>query len=308
MRASPSASAGQGAPRWPLAWSCLPWVLALVVAVSGIGHASQEPDTSTRAVVAAAAAYIANYEQELTSILADELYIQTIVMQIPGDSGMPRVRRTNSEVFFMFAPGSHDWMAIRDVMTMDGRDAAERPDIREALRTLPAREAALKFKAYNSRFNIGRTYRNFNEPTLSVLVFDEKHRDRFSFDRKRVERTADAVLVTIAFRERKSPTLIYDLNRGRVLSTGEVVVEAGSGRIRSAVLRGKIGAMKLELTTTYAPDERLGIWVPAVFREKYEHGENPGSKPIESRTEYEHVTCEARYSNYRRFETAVRIK
>src|ERR671910_3468805 len=98
-------------------------------------------------------------------------------------------------------------MARRDVIELDGIAIDGRPDLGEALRLLPAGEVARKFKDSNSRFNLGRTYRNFNEPTLSLLVLDDEHRRRFSFDRKKVERSGDAVLVTLAFKEKERPTL-----------------------------------------------------------------------------------------------------
>ncbi len=203
----------------------------------------------------------------------------------------------------MFAPATRDWMAIRDVVAVDDALLRERPDLREALAALPAREVAAKFKEYNSRFNIGRTFRNFNEPTLSLLVLDEQHRHRFSFDRKRVERDGGTTLVTLAFTEKESPTLIFDLNRGRVFSRGELVIEAETGRVRRGVLSAKIGELSLELMTDYAPDERLAMWVPVTLREHYERGTRSRSG-----SEYERIRCEASYTNYRRFETSVRIR
>jgi hypothetical protein len=191
-------------------------------------------------------------------------------------------------------------MAIRDVLAVDGRPVAERPDLPEALRTLPPREVAATFKTYNSRFNLGRTFRNFNEPTLGLLVLDEEHRRRFSFDRTRVELVDGETLVTLSFRERESPTLIRDRERGRVFSRGQLLVEAGSGRVRRTTLTAKLPGVQVMLTTTYAADARLGIWVPATFRESYEYSIR--------RDEREVIECEAAYTNYRRFETSVRIK
>lgn len=274
-------------------------VVCCAVAASGLGLGPQRSTPSTSTVVKAAAAYVAEYQRQLTSILADETYTQEILQQVPPAANMPRTRSITSEVFFMFAPATRDWMAIRDVAAVDGEPLRGRPNVREALATLPAREVAATFKEYNSRFNIGRTFRNFNEPTLSLLVLDEQHRHRFSFDRRRVERDSGTTLVTLAFTEKESPTLIFDLNRGRVFSKGELVVEAESGRVRRGVLSAKIGELSLELTTDYAPDERLGMWVPVTLREQYEHGR---------KDDFERIRCDARYSNYRRFETSVRIR
>jgi hypothetical protein len=266
----------------------------MVLQVAAIGQAPKGPDISMRAVVGAAAAYVAEYQRQLTSILADELYTQDVVDQVPRDPKLPRFRTLRSEVFFMFTLANHDWMAIRDVMAVDGQPLGDRPDLREALQTLPAREVASTFKSYNSRFNIGRTFRNFNEPTLALLVLDGHHRDRFSFDRRRVERSGDTVLVTLTFAERESPTLIHDVKRGRVFSKGELIVEAGTGRIRRAVLTAKIAEVQVELTTTYSADDRLGMWVPTQFRERYEYGVTPNtSRDVDSRSEYE-TSCARR--------------
>jgi hypothetical protein len=280
--------------------------LTIAVMVAAAGAASQAPDTTTRSVVDAAAAYVAGYQRQLTSTLADEIYIQDIIVQTPRELQMPRTRRMRSEVFFMFAPADRDWMAIRDVLAVDGNTLGERPDLREALRTLAPRDVATRFKQYNSRFNIGRIARNFNEPTLSLLVLDARHRARFSFERRRVERSGGDVLVTLEFTERESPTLIHDLVRGRVMSKGELVVEAGSGLVRRTRLTAKIEQLRIELITEYARDDKLGMWVPSAFREEYEYGGD--TRAGRTDTEHERVLCEAHYTNFRRFETAVRIK
>jgi hypothetical protein len=266
----------------------------------GLPIAQSPPDDSTRALVARAAAYVQVYQQQLTRLVADERYAQEILEQAPPDPAGPRARVLHSEVFFMFAPGRGDWMAIRDVIAMDGRGVADRPDVHLALRTSPARDVAATFKRYNSQFNIGRTFRDFNEPTISLLVLDDEHRGRFGFDRRRVERAADgSVVATLSFRERERPTLIRDLNHGQVFSRGELIVEVGTGRVRRAVLTATIGPTRFELTTVYVQEPRLAIWVPERFREEYEYRDRP---------DYERIVCEASYSNYRRFETSVRIK
>ncbi|HXT33045.1 MAG TPA: hypothetical protein VN716_27260, partial [Vicinamibacterales bacterium] len=183
------------------------WLTPPIVCVGGlavlVGSAgAQRPDTSALAVVRVAAQYVADYQRQLTSVIADEIYTQQIAAQEPSETDMPRQRRLRSEVFFMFAPDDRDWMAIRDVKEVDGNAAPDQLDLGEALRTLAPDEVAAKFKAYNSRYNIGRTVRNFNEPTLSLLVLDERHRPRFMFERRQVQRSGDAWVVTMRFSER----------------------------------------------------------------------------------------------------------
>ena len=293
------------------------WLLALAAAMPAQRAITVGGEPPVESVVADAARYVQEYEQALTYLVADEQYRQQIRGQVPLIKAMPRTRAMKSEIFFMFAPDNRDWMAIRDVAEVDGRPIDGRPDLKTALQLLPASQVAGAFKSYNSRYNLGRISRNFNEPTLSLLVLDDRHRPRFRFERKRAERAGDALLVTLGFTEQAEPTLIRDLNLHPVFSTGELVVEAGTGRIRRAVLRVTIGAVNMEFTTQYARNAGLDLWVPASFRERYEEGvlgmqaqstpaarrQNLGTQP-----QYEEILCDATYTNYRRFEVLARIK
>jgi hypothetical protein len=285
-------------------------VVALLVAaglpLAAIGPAGQkDADTSMAALVDAAAAYVRDYEQQLTSVVADEIYTQRIVSQAPRDPSMPASRHMKSEIFFMFAPADRDWMAIRDVAEVDGRPLPNRADLKEALRTLPAPEVAGTFKRYNSRFNLGRIVRNFNEPTLSLLVLDANHRSRFSFEQQRTARKQGVALVTLGFVEKAAPTLIRDLKQKPVFSRGELTIEAATGRVRHAVLSVRIETVLMTFTTTYAPEERLGVWVPSVFEERYIDHSGVTSGAVKRREE---VACSAKYSNFRQFAVSTRIK
>jgi hypothetical protein len=281
-----------------------------------VGSQPADPN-SLDAIVNSAAAYVKDYQRGLTSVIADEDYQQQVAAQIPLDRSAPSKRRLRSEVFFMFAPASGDWMAIRDVISMDGTALAERPNVREALRTLPPVEVARTFKAHNSRFNLGHISRNFNEPTLSLLLLDDRYRPHVRFTRKGVQRNRDGVWVTIGFAEDSTRTLIRDLSQKPAPSKGEFVVESGTGRIRRAYLVTTIGAspvsggMTAKLTTTYAPDERLAMWVPVTFAEHYQSGETTAFAPdprIKLPTTFEEIRGLATYTNYRRFEVKVIIK
>ena len=293
-------------------WIAIALTLGAVVLASS-PPAQRPPDnTGLDAVVSAAAAYVKEYQRALTAVLADEDYQQQVVAQTPLDRSMPNKRRLRSEVFFMFAPASGDWMAMRDVISKDGTALAERPNLREALRTLPPVEVARTFKSYNSRFNLGKLSRNFNEPTLSLLLLDDRYRPNVKFTRKGVQRSRDGVWVTIAFAENAGPqTLIRDLSQRPAPSKGEFVVESGTGRVRRAHMETGIGGMTSELTTTYAPDERLSMWVPVTFAEHYKSGETMAFAPdprIKLATTFEEIRGSAKYTNYRRFEVKVIIR
>lgn len=264
------------------------------------------PGQTANAVVEAAVAYVKTYQSQLSSVVAEEVYTQQIARLVPYDPGIPRFRRITGELFFMFAPGGDDWMAIRDIARVDGKEIKDGLRVLDELKRLPVHEVVAGFKTHNSKFNIGRTFRNFNEPTLSLRVFGDDHRRRVVFAQRRVERTRDGPLVVVSFAEREGPSLIRDLTHGVVLSKGEFAIEPTSGRIQRALLTASVGPIRLELATDYVLDKRLNIWVPSRFRERYEHGAPPTG--IEAAFEYEDISCEARYSNYRRFETSGRIR
>src|SRR5687767_2125767 len=111
-------------------------ILALAL-FTGVA-ASQRPDTSRKTIVEAAARYVADYQRQLTSVIADETYTQEILAQSPRDPRMPWLRHIRSEVFFIFAAAKHHWMAIRDVMSVDGDPIADRPNLRDAFDSLAA--------------------------------------------------------------------------------------------------------------------------------------------------------------------------
>ena len=269
-------------------------------------------DATIGPVLESAAAYVTAYQQALTYILADEIYVQEIRAQTPPDPAMPRRRTLQSTAFFVFAPDGREWMAVREVKRVDGRAVENRHDVRTWLQSAAPRvDSALK--SGNAQFNIGRTFRNFNEPTLSLLVLDAFRRPNFKFQQVRATTSGADRLVTVAFEERPSNNpLIRDLRLEPTLSKGHLTIAAGTGEVRDASLDVAIGELHAHLETIYARDERLNLMVPTIFRERYQRGVEPasiaGRAPLPAAGAYEDISCEARYTNYRRFEATARIK
>ena len=275
-------------------------LVAAALAAAAFQPPAASDDFSTKAVVARAAAYVADYQKQLTSVVADEDYAQAILAQVPRNPDMPRARHLRSEVFFIFEPVDRQWMAIRDTMVVDGLPLTDRPRVREAFETLAPSEVRRRFSEINAYWNIGGITRNFNEPTVGLLVLDREHIERFSFDRRAVKREGAVTLMTLEFRERERPTLVRDEKIGQVFSRGEIVTDA-SGVVRRTVFRLPYKDVRVELITDYRHDEKLGMWVPVLFTERYERG-RPKS------AQHDQITCEATYSNYRRFDVVTRIK
>jgi len=172
-------------------------------------------------------------------------------------------------------------------------------------------EVGEQMRSYNARYNIGRITRNINEPTLALLSLDEAHRSRFRFATKKREDVDGHALIWLAFQERERPTLIPSVEGRPVFIKGELLVEMASGRIWESRLTATVEGTSVELVTKYRFDQRLGLMLPIVFRELYEHGKAAAQARIEhpgQSLEYEQIACEAKYSNFRRFEVFSRIR
>ena len=266
-----------------------------VVAAAGILAAQEQLNTSTKAVVAAATAYVANYQSELRFVVADEAYTQ----EVTNDRGPTERREMIGELFLAFLPGDNEWIAVHDVAVVDGRKVVDRDGLQALLRQGEVSRVAGLVASRNAGFNIGRISRNFNEPTLPLLLLGRQRVGRVSFDRRRVDRTDSGARVTLSFTDRGRPTLIRGLRGDHINSTGELVVDANTGRIERTLLRLETRDIEATLSTDYVFDDKLKLWVPSVFREMY-RGRVDGVREV--------ITCEARYTNYRRFEVTGRVK
>jgi hypothetical protein len=264
------------------------------IALSAAPMPAPQGETSTRALVAAASKYVTHYQEEFAFLIADESYSQTRT----DAGGHTQNRLLKSEFFLTYLPADNEWVAVRDVLDVDGQPVAQR----EELRTLLAKGGEIRglisqVIARNARYNIGSTTRNFNEPTLPLLLVGEKRVNDVKFDRRAVEREGADTLAVLAFEERGRPTLVRG-PEGSLPAKGEITLEPGTGIVRKTTFELDRPGVKVRLITTYAREPKLGLWLPDVFTERYA-SEGPIS---------EVVMCEAKYTNYRRFEVTGRIK
>jgi hypothetical protein len=265
-------------------------------ASTGLEPAQQLPDVSAKAVVAAATQYVKEYAAKLAFVLGEESYLQETFDTVDHRSGS---RRMKGEIYTTYLPTDRVWIAVHDVMEVDGQPVTDREGLQALLAQGVTKSIAQRVANRNGRFNIGTIGRNFNEPTLALLAFEADRVKGFSFDRQLVETVGSASIVTLAFTEKERPTIVASTSGAPVFSKGEAVIEAGTGRVRKTRIRFKYGTIDAELTTTYVPEPKLDMWVASVFTERYE-GLDRGLKEI--------IVCTARYTNYRRFEVLGRIK
>jgi hypothetical protein len=287
-------------------------VLLLAAAATGVppivaAATAQDGELSARALAARAAEYVAAYQKAFAFLIADEHYVQQAAPSSDdartARSGPPvPVRRTiRGEMFLAYLPADRRWVALHDVTDVDGERVAGRGNLRALLAVSPVQSVAGRLFRHNARYNIGGISRNFNEPTLALQVFDPLHQSRFEF-RLGGRNSPDppAPLAALTFRERGRPTLVRSLDGKPVFSTGELLVAPSTGTVHRSRIAFHHDSIDAELITTFAFDERLRLWLPSHFTERYTTDATTGRRA-------ETVTGEATYSNYRRFEGRARV-
>ena len=270
--------------------------MLVVIALPLVLSPAQAPDLSTKSLVAAATAYVTEYEAKFKFLVADETYTQRVLDINGRETGR---RQIDGELFLTFIPADDAWIAVHDIANVDGQPIPNRDDLRSLLQKGDVTRVAQRIADRNAAFNIGGIHRNFNEPTLPLLLLGPKRVKGVAFDRREVVRHAGGTRVTLGYTERERPTLIRSSSRVALSAKGELTIDAATGRIERTTLEVKDGSLTARQSTEYSLDGRLDMWVPSVFTERYESS---------ARGHRELIVCEAKYTNYRRFEVTGRIK
>ena len=199
------------------------------------------------------------------------------------------------------ASASGGWLGYRDVIEVDGKPVADRSTRLQALfrSEAPDVQEARRIADESARYNIGPVSRNFNVPTATLFFFHPGNLSRFTFHRKGVERIDGLETVVIDFRETRKPTLIMN-GRGRdVTSSGTLWVNPADGTVVRTLLalqgfRDASSYASIDVSFQKAP--AVGMWVPSRMLERYSGGTSGNATTV------------ATYTDFKRFQTSVKIK
>lgn len=251
-----------------------------------------EPDLSI--LLRRAGEYVRSYHETLTTIVADEMYVQRATRLNEDEQ-----KRTLKSEFALVrgAPGENLWLAIRDVVEVDGKRIAEQSrlhalltDARDGLRA-----AALAIATEQAQYNLGDIFRTINIPTLPLEFLLPDRRSRFRFTRTGTVALSGSSASAVSYEERSRPTIIRTPNGRDVVSKGMVWIDQTTGQVLKTELN-TVGPRGLRaiITVTYGLEPRLGFLVPVTMHESYSAGTTQ-------------ISAVATYSNFRRFETESRI-
>jgi hypothetical protein len=265
-----------------------------------LAFGAAEPDP----VLHRATAYAAKFEETLASVIWSERYEQEQRTRLKfGASGgrfstLTGKRTLESELLLLWLPRETTWIAVRDVIAVDGvRRSDEERRARAALNGSSVSVDHLRQLAdENGRYNIGQIVRTFNEPTLALVFLDEHYRDRFAFQRGKEDTIDRRRGVTYEFTERSHPTVVQDHGRD-VAARGTLWIDGATGQVlqTSMELSDAAAELKGRMTVRYGAHPKFDVLVPIEMRESYTSAAG------------EEITTVATYSDFRRFETAGRI-
>jgi hypothetical protein len=257
--------------------------------------------------------YVGQYGGQASLLVAVEHYSQTVtrlqnIAETRGRSSMSVIsrmpagkRRLVSEFALMpNASASGGWLGYRDVMEVDGKPVADRGGRLQALfrSGTPDLQAARRIADEGARYNIGSVSRNFNVPTTVLFFFHAGNLSRFTFRRSGRERIDGVDTLVIDFREERTPTLIMNSSGKDVPASGTLWVNPVDGvvvRSRLELREFDSAGSRATVDVVYRKDPAVGMWVPSRMTERYTAGT-------------ETTTTVATYTDFKRFQTSVKIK
>ena len=224
-------------------------------------------------------------------VISDEIYDQ-------ADRRTNRSREMRSEMLFIWVSDEHTWLVVRNVLSVtDGNKTRRIRDSDARLERVlkdPWLRQVRRLADEGARFNLGRIQRNVNDPTLVLRFMGPTYQPRFEFRLGGQEIVNGVAAWKLTFVERHRPTLIA--SDEEVSSTGAVWVSTADGALLRTRLAISPARLTASITVDYGEDAKLAMWVPSRMEEIYTQGGLNDS-----------ITCVARYSNFRRFETTGRL-
>jgi hypothetical protein len=246
-------------------------------------------------VMANAASYVAEFERQLSAIVAEETYVQRANNYIPqGALNGPRrqalERRTLKADLLLVRPeDAGGWVQFRDVFEVDGKPVRDRAERLTRLFLDPSDAAGNQIARIiqeSARYNIGDIQRTINVPVLPLMMLERENQRRFRFKRlddptKPNARERDRDLPdspnfavstevwVVSYEETRKPTLIQLASGGDITSKGRFWIEPLSGQVLMGELVTENADLRAQINVSYQSEPLLGLFVPVEMRERY---------------------------------------
>ncbi|NQW03983.1 MAG: hypothetical protein HQ485_08145 [Acidobacteria bacterium] len=273
----------------PLATWLIPVLLTALPIASGARALSAQPDR-VDALLARVADYLDTYDAKFSGVVSEEQYAQ-----VARRHTAVTARRVLRSDVILVNGGPIGWLSFRDVFEVDGRPVRDRDDRLYQMFLNPASDAleqATKVVDEGARFNVGPISRTINVPTMALAFVRQSAQARSVFGWNGEAKVDGVPTVVLRFREMVSPRLIHTVDQ--VPATGRLWIEPKTGRVVRTQLEVDSIDARVEITVTYAPQEKLkDLWVPVRMEERY------------SIAATQSITGTATYTNFRQFNVNV---
>jgi hypothetical protein len=274
-------------------------LIGLCFSTAAIGREPRLKDVLSRLE-----AYLATYETDLATLVAEEQYEQWV----PPKNGEPSTphRTITSEFGFLRLPGRSEWLGLRDTYAVDGQPVPDHQRGRLDRVLSDGRsnsdDLARRIVEENARYNLGVIERTINVPMLALDVLGRRNQWRLSLRKKREEQLDGRAAWVVTFSERERPTLVKTPQGRDRPVRGTVWIDPTGGSVLRTDLQFD-GAKASDspattITVRYQRETTLGLLVPIEMRELYR---------MESAAGPDEIDAVARYTNFRQFRTTARI-
>jgi hypothetical protein len=264
------------------------WLLVLAWLAAAPGATAQEPSVAD--VLTKAAAYVEQFQKQLSGIVAEEDYTQEI-KNAPASVFITK-RRLKSDLLLVRPIGADRWVEFRDVFEVDGRKVRDRDERLSKLFLDPPDGAATQLKrvmSESARYNIGDVERNMNTPVLALGFLLRDYRTQFEFKRLK-ESMPDAWV--LEYHEVVKPTLIRTPVGINLPASGRFWIDPATGAVSKTELIVHERDLTATVTVTYGSQPSLDFLVPTEMVEFY----------VMKR---ERIDGRATYGRFRKFQVAV---
>jgi hypothetical protein len=253
-----------------------------------IASASADQEPSLDDALRHAATYVANFQRQLSTIVAEESYVQEIKHQQTA-LGNPILlpRRLRSDLMLVRPDNADRYVEFRDVFEVDGSPVRDRDDRLTRLLNDPSAGDKLSVIIRESaRYNIGNIQRNVNTPLLPLQFLDAANQPRFTFKRERrsapVLRDSSSREITdapvfkvstetwiVAYQERRRNTIVRTPMGDDLPARGRFWINPDTGAVLVSELVIQGGDVTATITVSYQSEPLMGFLVPVEMRETY---------------------------------------
>lgn len=242
-------------------------------------------------VLTRSAQYVAGFRKQLSGIVAEEIYEQTVVeiSRIPQGYVRNPYRKLKSDLLLIKAGGTDRYVELRDVFEIDAVPVHKEQGRLEALLRDGSQSADAKIGEIiqaSAKYNIGSITRNVNTPLMALQFLDAANQSRFRFRHvpksapvfgDPADRAANDTAVfrvstemwTISYEERERPTIIRRPGGRDQPSKGRFWINPSDGSVLISELIVDGGGVLATITVSYQSEPLMGFLVPVEMRETY---------------------------------------